>query len=244
MTSRDGDSQFCTPTIEIHSQTSNFSTNNSLVSLFSFCRSLMLLIRLFLIIFFSSFSCNNLVSHLIGLLVMCGVRIESEEGTSDSVSNASNHIGPKQPPPRTATATALALSPSKQQQQQSNRFQPIVKTGSMPILPSPPKMSPLAVKLPSPTPMVSVVTQARALWDFVYEQPGDLPFTKDSIITITSREGDWWTGTFQGNSGIFPASYVELIPNDPQPSPNRSEVFVERSYLSLSLSLRYCLTPL
>lgn len=56
--------------------------------------------------------------------------------------------------------------------------------------------------------------QAIALYTFKGEQPGDLPFKKGDVIDILKKSettDDWWTGRNNGQSGIFPANYVELI---------------------------------
>jgi SH3 domain-containing YSC84-like protein 1 len=47
-----------------------------------------------------------------------------------------------------------------------------------------------------------------ALYDFRGEQPGDLSFQKGDVIYISSKNGDWYEGTCQGEKGIFPATYV------------------------------------
>ena len=49
--------------------------------------------------------------------------------------------------------------------------------------------------------------QARALFTFDADQPGDLGFKKGDIITITKRtenSTDWWTGRLGDKTGIFP----------------------------------------
>jgi hypothetical protein len=28
-------------------------------------------------------------------------------------------------------------------------------------------------------------------------------------VAVEKEEGDWWTGSCKGNSGIFPSNYVE-----------------------------------
>ncbi|ORX45281.1 DUF500-domain-containing protein [Hesseltinella vesiculosa] len=56
--------------------------------------------------------------------------------------------------------------------------------------------------------------RARALFNFAGEQGGDLPFKKGDIITITKKtetQQDWWTGQLNGNQGIFPANFVEML---------------------------------
>jgi hypothetical protein len=49
--------------------------------------------------------------------------------------------------------------------------------------------------------------QAIALFTFDADQEGDLGFKKGDVITITKRtesNEDWWTGTLNGKTGIFP----------------------------------------
>ncbi|KAI5951888.1 hypothetical protein KGF54_004963 [Candida jiufengensis] len=56
--------------------------------------------------------------------------------------------------------------------------------------------------------------QAIALYTFKGEQSGDLPFKKGDVINIMKRTetvDDWWTGSNNGQTGIFPANYVELV---------------------------------
>ncbi|KAI5959006.1 uncharacterized protein KGF55_005660 [Candida pseudojiufengensis] len=60
----------------------------------------------------------------------------------------------------------------------------------------------------------SNASQAIALYTFKGEQGGDLPFKKGDVINIIKRTetvDDWWTGSNNGQTGIFPANYVELI---------------------------------
>ncbi|KAJ2368694.1 hypothetical protein IW150_005338 [Coemansia sp. RSA 2607] len=52
-----------------------------------------------------------------------------------------------------------------------------------------------------------------AKYDFAGPEPGDLPFTKGDIITVTKRterQDDWWEGICNGRSGSFPANYVTM----------------------------------
>ncbi|SCU78868.1 LAMI_0A06326g1_1 [Lachancea mirantina] len=56
--------------------------------------------------------------------------------------------------------------------------------------------------------------KAVALYSFKGEQGGDLPFRKGDVITIIKKsesQDDWWTGRNNGQEGIFPANYVELV---------------------------------
>jgi SH3 domain-containing YSC84-like protein 1 len=56
--------------------------------------------------------------------------------------------------------------------------------------------------------------KAIALFTFEADQAGDLGFKKGDIITITKKtdsKNDWWTGTLNGKSGMFPSNYVDAI---------------------------------
>jgi peroxin-13 len=60
----------------------------------------------------------------------------------------------------------------------------------------------------------------KATYDFQSDQPGDLPFRSGDLIAILSKQdpitkgpSDWWSGrTQEGNVGIFPMNYVQVIP--------------------------------
>ena len=42
--------------------------------------------------------------------------------------------------------------------------------------------------------------------------PGDLVFDSGVQITVTAKNGDWWTGSIGDKSGVFPFNYVEPLP--------------------------------
>lgn len=66
----------------------------------------------------------------------------------------------------------------------------------------------------SSSPRTSGVPKAVALYTFKGEQSGDLPFRKGDVITVIKKsesQDDWWTGRVNGQEGIFPANYVELV---------------------------------
>lgn len=46
---------------------------------------------------------------------------------------------------------------------------------------------------------------------YMYEssEQGDLSFQQGDIVTVTRKEGDWWTGTIGGKTGVFPSNYVK-----------------------------------
>ncbi|EFO22534.1 sex muscle abnormal protein 5 [Loa loa] len=49
----------------------------------------------------------------------------------------------------------------------------------------------------------------QAMFDFKPQEEGELGFKRGDIITVTNREDEnWWEGTLNGKSGMFPATYV------------------------------------
>jgi SH3 domain-containing YSC84-like protein 1 len=56
--------------------------------------------------------------------------------------------------------------------------------------------------------------EAVALYDFSGEQPGDLSFRKDDIITIIKKSestNDWWTGKLNEQEGIVSIVMVSVV---------------------------------
>ncbi|XP_056322329.1 sorting nexin-18b [Danio aesculapii] len=59
--------------------------------------------------------------------------------------------------------------------------------------------------------------RARALYDFTSENPGEISVTENEVLTLCSEEvvDGWLEGTnSRGETGLFPASYVEIIKTD------------------------------
>lgn len=51
----------------------------------------------------------------------------------------------------------------------------------------------------------------RAAFDFHRQEAGELEFRKGDIITVTEcKDKNWWSGSLQGQVGIFPSNYVEI----------------------------------
>jgi len=52
---------------------------------------------------------------------------------------------------------------------------------------------------------------AQVLYDFHAESPSEINLVKGTLIKILNDENnEWWEGTFEDNSGFFPASYVKI----------------------------------
>ncbi|GAA6079484.1 src substrate protein p85-like isoform X1, partial [Tachysurus ichikawai] len=53
---------------------------------------------------------------------------------------------------------------------------------------------------------------ARALYDYQGEADDEISFVPDDIITnIEMVDEGWWKGSCHGNTGLFPASFVQLL---------------------------------
>eukprot|EP01105_Mastigella_eilhardi_P028963 TRINITY_DN994_c0_g1_i2.p1 TRINITY_DN994_c0_g1~~TRINITY_DN994_c0_g1_i2.p1 ORF type:complete len:459 (-),score=128.23 TRINITY_DN994_c0_g1_i2:93-1469(-) len=53
--------------------------------------------------------------------------------------------------------------------------------------------------------------KAHALYNFTAQEGNELSFKKGDVITIVSRDGDWWEGELAGRRGLLPANYVSLM---------------------------------
>ncbi|XP_061140359.1 intersectin-1 isoform X5 [Syngnathus typhle] len=71
--------------------------------------------------------------------------------------------------------------------------------------------SPPNGKRPSPTPSKPLESGEEYVAMYTYEssEQGDLSFQQGDVVTVTRKEGDWWTGTVAGKTGVFPSNYVK-----------------------------------
>lgn len=71
---------------------------------------------------------------------------------------------------------------------------------------------------PPAPPNKATASRVRAIYPFVTEEKGELPFERGDVIKVIDRMYDeWYTGAVGGRIGIFPISYVEPLP-DPTPT--------------------------
>ena len=56
-----------------------------------------------------------------------------------------------------------------------------------------------------------VIDQVIALYDFASTTPETIGFSKDTVINIIEKSGDWWLGEFNGKMGLLPYNYVQSI---------------------------------
>eukprot|EP01129_Flabellula_baltica_P015463 TRINITY_DN7891_c0_g1_i1.p1 TRINITY_DN7891_c0_g1~~TRINITY_DN7891_c0_g1_i1.p1 ORF type:complete len:372 (-),score=84.11 TRINITY_DN7891_c0_g1_i1:111-1226(-) len=66
-------------------------------------------------------------------------------------------------------------------------------------------------RTPPPPPRPSSHPKARGMWAFTAEGPNELSFNAGDIIEILEQNGEWWKGTLNGKTGLFPANYVSLV---------------------------------
>ncbi|XP_066999315.2 E3 ubiquitin-protein ligase SH3RF3 [Anabrus simplex] len=72
---------------------------------------------------------------------------------------------------------------------------------------------------PSPKQTITQINQpyARAMYDYIAKEPGDLSFKKGDIIILRKKiDTNWYQGESGGNFGAFPLTYVQVI--SPLPS--------------------------
>ncbi|GEQ70909.1 hypothetical protein JCM33374_g4589 [Metschnikowia sp. JCM 33374] len=59
---------------------------------------------------------------------------------------------------------------------------------------------------------MSVPFKVKALYEYKSEYDDDLQFAAGQVITVTEIEDDdWYSGTYGGQSGLFPKNFVETI---------------------------------
>lgn len=86
-----------------------------------------------------------------------------------------------------------------------------VRSNVTPRVSSTSYVSPFGAKLAPTMPAKPKLRQALALFDYKKLQHGDLEFKAGDLIWVKSEADDnWWNGTVNGQTGDFPASYVQI----------------------------------
>ena len=61
------------------------------------------------------------------------------------------------------------------------------------------------------TNIISQSFQVTAAYDFHRQEPGELEFCQGDVITVTEwLDRNWWRGTVNGRSGVFPSNHVNV----------------------------------
>lgn len=78
--------------------------------------------------------------------------------------------------------------------------------------PPPPAADPVPEpQAPVPEPAGAAGPTATALYDYEAAEDNELSFPEDATVTgLEFPDEDWWFGHYAGNSGLFPANYVQL----------------------------------
>ncbi len=71
--------------------------------------------------------------------------------------------------------------------------------------------APLAIIAAANEPAANATKSATALYDYDADEANELTFPEGATITdIDMLDEDWWQGSYNGQTGLFPANYVEL----------------------------------
>jgi len=53
--------------------------------------------------------------------------------------------------------------------------------------------------------------QAKAVYPFAAQNDQELSFVPGDILTILSRDGDWWRASMNGREGLIPSNYIQML---------------------------------
>ncbi|PRP79992.1 hypothetical protein PROFUN_12279 [Planoprotostelium fungivorum] len=98
---------------------------------------------------------------------------------------------------------------------QSNRGNPSARAGAggVPRGGAAPRAAPRPAPGGAPPPSSGPQPlRCEALYEFEAENPDELSFGVGATIEVIKQEGEWWIGSYQGREGMFPATYVKLLP--------------------------------
>ncbi|XP_066912106.1 intersectin-1-like isoform X2 [Clytia hemisphaerica] len=56
--------------------------------------------------------------------------------------------------------------------------------------------------------------QVLAMFSYTAQNEDELTFYKGSVIHVISKDGEWWKGELNGEIGVFPFNYVQILRNE------------------------------
>ena len=62
-----------------------------------------------------------------------------------------------------------------------------------------------------PQPKLSSQNLVLALYSYTAQSSDELSFHKGSVLTVLSKDGEWWRGELNGQVGLFPSNYVQPL---------------------------------
>lgn len=51
------------------------------------------------------------------------------------------------------------------------------------------------------------------MFPYTAQNADELTFYKGSVINVVSKDGEWWKGEMNGQTGMFPSNYVQPLSN-------------------------------
>ncbi|XP_035687088.1 intersectin-1-like isoform X19 [Branchiostoma floridae] len=76
---------------------------------------------------------------------------------------------------------------------------------------------PIATTSASPAPAAATSFDVTAMYDYNAGQDDELSFKAGQTITVIAKEdADWWKGTVEGRTGLFPSNYVRPLSDSSQ----------------------------
>ncbi|XP_023199294.1 vinexin-like isoform X4 [Xiphophorus maculatus] len=156
--------------------------------------------------------------------------------SSASVSNSQVHLSQKRQPEKPASLSIEEatgrdpLAPKASTTNHSNLLaskQPIQRSGFLPSASVPAHVGRLSSANESMEPSSKKeekkMKAARVKFDFQAQSPRELTLQKGDIVYIHRQvDANWLEGEHHGRAGIFPTSYVEVLPPTEKPTPIKS----------------------
>lgn len=67
------------------------------------------------------------------------------------------------------------------------------------------------------------ICRVKVIFDYPAQEENELTLKEDDIIEVIAQDEGWWTGRLNGQIGVFPDNFVEVIPNSAGPQKENNE---------------------